>query len=300
MSEKYVQNKSIKLWTEAFGDPKDPSVILISGAASQGISWSVDFCNLLADKGFYIVRFDSRDTGLSTHVDFTKHPYKMNDMADDVIEIMNSYGFEKTHIVGTSMGGYIAQILSIDHPSRVQSLTLIMSTMDFTPQVYSFMGMSTAFLSLSGSKPEAIEQLKNLFSGADLSDPEVWMTKSLKMIQIFSGDQAPFDEEEHRKILKLAFDRMNPSVPIKIPHNHALASGFGPTQFAVQKIKCPTLIIHGSNDPIIPVDHAHATAKAIPHSEKFIIEEMGHARPRVYDSVLADRLGKFWKNEKDA
>ena len=224
----------------------------------------------------------------------------MSDMADDVIQIMNAYGFEKTHIVGTSMGGYIAQILSIDHSSRVQSLTLLMSTMDFTPQVYSFMGMSTAFLSLSGPKPEALDQLKNLFSGADLSNPETWMDKSLKTIQIFNGDQAPFDEEECRKTLKLVFDRMNPSVPIKTPHNHALASSFGPTQFAVQKIKCPTLIIHGSNDPIIPVDHAHATAKAIEHSEKFIIEGMGHARPKVYDSVIADRLVAFWKNEKDA
>ncbi|MBY0461603.1 MAG: alpha/beta fold hydrolase [Alphaproteobacteria bacterium] len=300
MSEKYVQSKSINLWTEAFGDPKNPSVILISGAASQGVSWSADFCNLSASHGFYIVRFDPRDTGLSTHIDFTKTPYKMNDMADDVTQIMNAYGFEKTHIVGTSMGGYIAQILSIDHPSRVQSLTLLMSTMDFTPQVYSFMGMSTAFLSLSGPKPEALEQLKNLFSGADLSNPEVWMDKSLKTVQIFNGDQAPFDEEEYRKTLKLAFERMNPSVPIKTPHNHALASGFGPTQFAAHKIKCPALIIHGSNDPIIPVDHAHATAKAIEHSEKFIIEGMGHARPKVYDKVIADRLGEFWKSSKDA
>ena len=300
MSEKYVQSKSINLWTEAFGDPKDPAVILISGAASQGVSWSVDFCTLLAIKGFYIVRFDPRDTGLSTHIDFAKNPYKMNDMADDVLQIMNTYGFEKAHIVGSSMGGYIAQLLSIDHPSRVQSLTLFMSTMDFTPQVYSFMGISTAFLSLPGPKTEALEQLKNLFSGADLSNPEVWMSKSLKMIQIFNGDKAPFDQEEYRKTLQLAFDRMNPSVPLKTPHNHALASGFGPTQFAVQKIKCPTLIIHGSNDPIIPVDHAHATAKAIEHSEKFIIEGMGHARPKIYDEAITDRLGAFWKNEKDA
>lgn len=299
MSEKYVQNKSINLWTEAFGNPKNPAVILISGAASQGVSWSVDFCTLLTNKGFYVVRFDPRDTGLSTHIDFAKNPYKMNDMADDVLQIMNAYGLEKTHIVGSSMGGYIAQILSIDHPSRVQSLTLFMSTMDFTPQVYSFMGISTAFLSLPGPKAEVLEQLKNLFSGADLSNPEVWMSESLKMIQIFNGDKAPFDEKEYRQTLKLAFDRMNPS-PLKTPHNHALASGFGPTQFAVHKIKCPTLIIHGSNDPIIPVDHAHATAKAIPHSEKFIIEGMGHARPKIYDEAIADRLVAFWKNEKGA
>lgn len=295
MNEKYVQNKTISLWTEAFGKAKDPAVILIAGAASQAVSWSRDFCTLLANQGFYVIRFDSRDTGLSTHLDFTKQYYKMSDMADDVIEIMNSYGFENAHIVGTSMGGYIAQILSIDHPNRVKSLTLLMSTMDFIPQVYSFMGMSTAFLSLPGPKAEALEQLKNLFSGVDLTDPEVWMTKSLKMIQIFNGDQAPFDEQEYRKTLQLAFDRINRSVPLQTPHNHALASGFGPTQFAVQNIKCPVLIIHGSNDPIIPVEHAHATAKAIPHAEKFIIEGMGHARPKVYDSMIAERLGAFWK-----
>lgn len=299
MSEKYVQNKTVNLWTEAFGNQENPPVILISGAALQGVSWSAEFCNLLAGKGFYIIRYDSRDTGLSTHIDFTRTPYKMDDMAEDVIKIMDTYGFEKAHILGCSMGGYIAQILSITHPKRVHTLTLFMSTMDFTAQTYAFMGMSTAFLNLPGPTPHVLSELKNLFSVSSQNEPETRMEKGLKMIKIFNGDKSPFDEEEHMKTLEIAFQRAQSKPPQKMPHNHALASGFGPTQFAVQKIKCPTLIIHGSNDPIIPVEHAHATAKAIKHSEKFIIEGMGHTKSRIHDKAIAERLETFWKNEKD-
>ncbi len=294
MTEKFIDHKDLKLWTESFGNPSDPFVILIPGAAAQGVQWSKDFCLLLSQKGYCIVRFDPRDTGLSTCIDFSKTPYKMSDMADDVLTIMDAYGISSAHLAGTSMGGYIAQILSIDHPDRVKTLTLFMSTMDFTPQVYSFMGISTALLNLPGPNPEALNELKNLLTGADLNKRDEWMAKGLETIRVFNGKKALFDEEEWKSQLELVYSRMDTSRPVQVPHNHALASGFGPTRFEVEKISCPTLIIHGAHDPIIPVMHAHATAAAIAHSEKLIIDDMGHARPKIYDQLIADRLGEFW------
>ncbi len=295
MTERFIEQNDVSLWTETFGSQSDPAVILIPGAAAQGVQWSQVFCELLSQKGFYIIRFDPRDTGLSTHIDFSKSPYKMSDMALDVLAILDAYEIPTAHVVGTSMGGYIAQILSIDHPKRVKSLTLIMSTMDFTPQVYSFMGMSTSLLNLPGPTPETINELKNLFTGSDLSNREQWMTKGLETIRIFNGKKAPFNEKEWMEQLELVYSRMDTTRPIQLPHNHALASGFGPTKFNVEKIACPTLIIHGAHDPIIPVMHAHATATAIPNAEKFIIEDMGHARPRIYDQLIADKLREFWE-----
>jgi pimeloyl-ACP methyl ester carboxylesterase len=294
MTEKFIEHKDVTLWTEAFGNSSHPVVILIPGAAAQGVQWSKVFCEMLSEKGYYIIRFDPRDTGLSTHIDFSKNPYKMSEMAEDVLAIMDGYNVDKAHIVGTSMGGYIAQILSIDHPERVQTVTLFMSTMDFTSQVYSFMGISTALLSLPGTNPEALNELKNLFAGTDLNNRDEWMNKGLETVRIFNGKKAPFDKEEWLEQLELVYSRMDTTRPIPVPHNHALASGFGPTRFEVDKITCPTLIIHGANDPIIPVMHAHATAAAITNAEKFIIDDMGHARPKTYNKIITDRLSAFW------
>src|SRR5215831_14787974 len=128
MAERMVRANGIELWCEDFGDPGNPAVLLVMGAGGQGIMWPEEFCAALADAGFYVIRYDNRDTGHSTCVDFSKAPYTLSDMARDAIGLLDAFGIARAHVIGASMGGMIAQTLAIEHAGRLRTLTSIMST----------------------------------------------------------------------------------------------------------------------------------------------------------------------------
>jgi len=118
----FVQRGDLTLWTEAVGDPKNPACVLISGAGAPAKFWTDEFCKMIAKGGYYVIRFDHRDQGLSSAVDFEHHPYTVRDMAGDVMAVLDGYHIKKAHIVGHSMGGMIAQLVAIEHPDRVLSM----------------------------------------------------------------------------------------------------------------------------------------------------------------------------------
>jgi pimeloyl-ACP methyl ester carboxylesterase len=128
MAERIIDSNGIRLWTEDFGDRRNPTLLLVMGASAQGIQWPEAFIQPFVDKGFHVIRFDNRDTGQSSCFDFAKQPYNLNDLAADAVEVLDAYGVPAAHVAGASMGGMITQTLMIQQPKRVRSATIIMSS----------------------------------------------------------------------------------------------------------------------------------------------------------------------------
>ncbi len=128
-----VQTNGLELWTESFGDNKHPTILLIMGSGSQGVLWPQSFCEQLALQGYYAIRYDHRDTGLSSSIHYQDHPYTLLDLAKDALGILDYYQIEQAHLVGASMGGSVSMLLAAHYPERVASLALLMSTMDLRP-----------------------------------------------------------------------------------------------------------------------------------------------------------------------
>jgi pimeloyl-ACP methyl ester carboxylesterase len=264
----------VELEYESFGDAASQSVLLIAGLGSQMISWDEEFCERLAAAGpFHVIRFDNRDCGLSTKFDergvpdviqvltgHEKPAYTLHDMAADAAALMDSLGIQKAHVVGASMGGFIAQLLAIEYPKKVLSLTSIMS------------GPGSRAENMPAT-PEATEVLLKR-SPADregLIEHGIWVNKVL---------QGPtyFDEAESRWRRTRAVDR---SVSTEGTARQLGASwaALGRTE-ALGKVSVPALVIHGEIDPLIPVENGRRTAAAIPGARLLTFPQMGHHLPR--------------------
>ncbi|MFW9938209.1 MAG: alpha/beta fold hydrolase [Candidatus Thorarchaeota archaeon] len=279
---------SIELFYDTFGDPSSQPLLLIMGLGSQMIRWVPELCEEFGKKGFFVIRFDNRDVGLSTKIKEAGVPdimkvyqkvlrgetidasYTLNDMADDAIGLLDFLKIDKAHICGASMGGMIAQTIAIRHPSRVLSLTSIMS--------------STGNPDLPQPKPEA---LKVLLTPAP-TEREANINISVKAWRILWGSGYPFDEELQRKMAAESYDRSYYPDGFKRQLLGILASGDRTS--ALASVNVPTLVIHGADDPLVPIEGGKATAKAIPGAKLLIIEGMGHSLPpgtwsRVVDAI---------------
>ncbi len=128
MTERMIDSNGIRLWTEDFGDPNDPTLLLVMGASAQGIQWPEPFIEAFVARGFYVIRYDNRDTGQSTCFDFATSPYTLDDLANDAVGVLDAYGVRAAHVAGASMGGMITQTLMIRYPHRLKSATIIMSS----------------------------------------------------------------------------------------------------------------------------------------------------------------------------
>ena len=269
---------------ETFGNSADPPVLLIMGLGGQLLSWPEDFCQLLVDRGLFVVRFDNRDVGLSTHLpdlpapdlaaiqrgDLVTAPYTLSDMARDTASLIAALGLDSVHVVGLSMGGMIAQILAIEHPNRVRSLTSIMSTTG-DPSV----GRSTE------------EALAHLTQPAASTREEV-IDRRLESQRITGSADYPTSEAELRDRAGEAFDRnFDPTGPTR-----QLAAAFAsPDRTAgLAEVRMPSLVIHGADDPLIQVSGGHATAAAIPDAELLVIDGMGHDLPRQLWPQVIERI----------
>ena len=277
MAERMVKANGIDVWCEDFGDPADPTILLVMGATAQGILWPEDFCELLVQGGRHVIRYDNRDTGQSTCRDYAEHPYTVSDMAADAIGVLDAFGVDAAHVVGASMGGMIGQALAIEHPGRVLTLTSMMSSPG---------GAAVAeALSVDGSgAPAALpppEQKVIDVMMARMAEPPVTRQQRLdaavEMWRALSGTTDAFDEAAVRAREERALDRAsNPDASMN--HSFAVASSPDRTE-ALGQVTTPTLVIHGTADPILPFGHGEATAKAIPGAQLMAIEGMGHDLP---------------------
>ena len=251
----HVIANGIQIEYDTFGDPSSPPLLLIMGAGAQMIQWSDGFCDLLAKQDLYVIRFDNRDVGLSSK--FDDIPYTLDDMADDAVGLLDALGIEKAHILGTSLGGMIAQTTAIRHPSRVWSLISLAST--------------TGGPALPQGKPEVYALI---FAPAPF-EREAHIKHSVNFFMHLGGSKYPIDEQEIRRVIEQSYDRCFCPQGTKRQGEAIMASGSRVQ--ALRSITAPTLVIHGSEDPIFPVEHARATAEAIPGAELLVVEGMGHS-----------------------
>ncbi|TFV63695.1 alpha/beta hydrolase [Geodermatophilus sp. DF01-2] len=274
----------IELAYETFGDAGNPPLLLVMGLATQMVGWPDDFCAGLAARGLYVVRFDNRDIGLSTHLDEAGAPdvmavlagnrsgvpYALADLAEDTAGLLDALGIGSAHVVGASMGGMVAQLLAIRHPERVRSLTSIMSTTG-DPAV--------------GAPAEAA---MGVLLAPPATDRESAIQRTVDTYRVIGSPGFEFDEESVRQRAGLSFDRRyNPAGVAR--QLAAILTTHDRTQH-LGEITAPTLVIHGAQDPLVDVSGGRATAAAIPDAELMVVEGMGHDLPRGVWPELTDRI----------
>lgn len=263
----------ITLWIESIGNPKDIPILLIAGAGSQCNLWPDAFCIDLVKKGFYVIRYDHRDTGKSTRINFEKSPYNIMDLATDAIGVLDSFNISSAHIVGFSMGGQIAQFIGAYFQSYVSTLTLMGTSSCFEPGFDAFAG-KPVLEGLSPPKAHYVTWATRAFDASQQTQEEK-IQDFLHSWKLLNGDKVPFDEKLYHDI---ALDSCARSDIENAYPNHASAmqASFEPHRKAADLIKAPTLIIHGTEDPVFPIDHAQALSTAISGSKLAILNDMGH------------------------
>lgn len=271
-----ANNSGVELEYDTFGDPSDPAILLVMGFTAQMTAWDPEFCQLLVDRGHFVIRFDNRDCGLSTMTEgeppnlfallaqvqaggaiTSDVPYTLSDMALDALAVLDAVGVDRAHVVGASMGGMIVQMMAIEHPARVASLTSIMSTTG-NPEV-------------GQGKPEAMTALMT----PPPTDRDGAIERGVSLGRIISGPL--FDADKARARMTEAYDRS--FAPGGAPFQMAAIAKTGDRTEALAGVTAPALVIHGAVDALIGVSGGEATAKAIPGAELLIIDDMGHDLP---------------------
>ena len=276
---------AIEIAYETFGAPEDPPLLLIMGLGTQMIGWPDEFCRALESRGLYVIRFDNRDIGLSTHLHDAPAPdvmaavagdtrsasYTLTDMAADAAGLLDALALTSAHVAGASLGGMVAQTLAIEHPRRVRSLTSIMSTTgDRRVGTPTQAGAAALMAPPARDRDGAIE-------------------RALNSARVIGSPGFPLDEQAVRDRASRSFDRAFDPPGVARQLVVVLASLDRMPQ--LHRLTVPTLVIHGAGDALIDVGGGRATAAAIPGTELVIIEGMGHDLPRALWPVLVSRIG---------
>jgi pimeloyl-ACP methyl ester carboxylesterase len=265
----------ISIEYETMGEATNPAILLIQGFGAQLINWPDRFCQMLVEQGFYVIRFDNRDCGLSTKLDgvvvdpnavfaaaltgqeIPPVPYTLSDLAQDAVELLNHLGFETAHVLGASMGGMIAQTLVIEHPERVRSLTSLYSV--------------TGEFEIGAPTAEAAEALL----GPPPTDRQAYIDASPKY-GVWQSKRY-FDEVAVKREAARAFDRS--FYPEGSSRQLAAIYASGSRAEELQKLQTPTLVIHGTDDTLLPPDGGKRTAELVPGSTFLLVADMGHDLP---------------------
>jgi pimeloyl-ACP methyl ester carboxylesterase len=289
MEKQITTEDGLSLWSEAFGKAKDRPVLLIMGAMNQGVFWPDEFCQKLANAGNFVIRYDHRDTGKSSVVDFQKHPYDLNVLTKDAVAVLRGYEIKRATIVGLSMGGYVAQLLAIDYPDLVEKLVLISTTADQRPYMAATMGRTNEVFSL----PPPEEKLLAYIRSAAANPPQTPNEMEESLIQgweITYGGSRAFPREQIASTLRLAAKR---SADPATGFHHAFAVDVSPDRLqSIKRIQARTLIIHGKYDVCFPLDHARYLEKNIPMAQLKIFE-MGHSFMWSWSNEVASATVNF-------
>lgn len=289
----YVKTASGNLWTQSFGHSYNPLVVLIAGSEKQGVYWSDSWCHALSNAGYLVVRFDHRDTGLSTHINFNKSPYHLSDMAEDIQCIIKCYEKEKAHLIGSGMGGYLAQMIATSNPEQVSSLVLLMTTCNAVAIEKNRINEYKTFHKSSPGIFVKIERVSRML----LNDPN-WLSKAIEYFKLLNGTSAPFNEKEAEMFACLLKERICEINRPTFLHNHLLAKNSSKLTFESNLITQETLIIHGNNDPIISVKHAYETQEIISNSKLKVIEKMGHLLTSFFEENIISNIISQFKTKK--
>ncbi|MCG9891110.1 MAG: alpha/beta fold hydrolase [Thermosynechococcaceae cyanobacterium MS004] len=246
-------------------------MLLIMGLASQSLNWFPYFYEPIVQQNYYVIRFDNRDIGLSDRIDpatWATNPYSLEDMAKDAIGLLDALNIKTAHIVGVSMGGMIAQRIAISHPSYVRSLTSLTSSAD------------SANLGFDPSPNPP-------FDPAQLPPLDI----QLQFWRLLSGSRYPFDAQRYRELYQEAFVIRQGYNPHCLTHHFTAIQRSGSRMAELSSITAPTLVVHGTEDPLIPEAHAALYAQQIPNATYLALDGVGHeipegAAPTVLPAIL--------------
>jgi pimeloyl-ACP methyl ester carboxylesterase len=274
----YATYGAVQIYYETFGDPSDPTLVLVNGLGSQCINYRTEWCERFVAKGFHVVRMDNRDVGLSTHfTDFSPDvagviaaldkgepvdvPYRLSDMAADVIAVLDALGVDRAHVMGLSMGGMIVQMLAIEHPERLRSVTSVMS--------------NTGEPEYGQGTPEA----RALLFGPPAATREEAIANHLAGLRVW-GSPGKVDDAAQTRFAGEAFDRAFD--PAGVARQLTGVAASGSRAQALRDVRVPTLVLHGSADTLIDPSGGRRTAELIPDAKFVLLEGMGHDYPATY------------------
>jgi pimeloyl-ACP methyl ester carboxylesterase len=275
-----TRNGIIEIFFETFGDDADPAMLLINGLGSQCISYEDEFCDRIAAFGYFVIRFDNRDVGLSSRWDEAQGanleaaggvsgdaPYSLSDMANDAVAVLDALGIERAHVMGLSMGGMIVQAMAIDHPERFITLTSVMST--------------TGDVDVGQASEEALKVLLSPMP----TDREGAIALQLAGARTWGSPDA-YDVTRITEHTNRALDRSPKTAGVGRQMKAILTSGSRSEGLSTSQI--PTLVLHGSNDTLVNHSGGVRTAEVIPGARLVTIEGMGHdLAPNYWDRVIA-------------
>lgn len=271
-----VRAGEVALFSESVGRREDPPLLLIMGAMASGVWWPRPFCAQLAARGRFVIRYDHRDTGRSTSYSPGELRYSVEMLADDALAVLDAYDLAATHVVGMSLGGYLAQLMALKAPARVLSLTLISSER-----------LALADPAMPGMDPR-IGAYHARAAGLDWRDRSAVIDYQVGAWRLLSGSAHEFDEAHIRALAEEDFDRTpNPLTAF----NHAgLGDAVGWVN-RLDEIRAPTLIIHGTEDPVLPYEHGLAFQAAIQGSRLLTLPGTGHELhpadwPAIVDAIV--------------
>jgi len=271
VAERLIDADGVELCAEGFGEPTDPPVLLIHGLGASMLWWDEGFCRLLADGGRWVIRYDHRDTGRSVTYPPGRPGYTGADLVDDAAGVLDAFGIAAAHVVGASAGGAFAQLLALDHPERVRSLVLI-STSPAVPGERSLPGPTEAFGRFFASSAEV-----------DWADEGSVTDYLVGYMRLLAGDQRPFESTAARDLVGRDIARARDHAATR---NHDVLAEGDRVRPPLSTVGVPTLVVHGTADPMFPVEHGEALAAEIPGATLLRLDGAGHGVDRADWPIL--------------
>jgi pimeloyl-ACP methyl ester carboxylesterase len=272
VAERMIEANGVELCTEPFGDPADPPILLVMGTGGSMLWWEEGFCRMLSDSGRFVVRYDHRDTGRSVTYEPGRPGYTGADLIEDAVGVLDAYEIPAAHVVGVSAGGAFAQLIALDFADRVTSLVLI-STSPAVPGDRTVPPPTEEFARFAAT------------SVVDWSDAVSVVEYLVGYSRVLAGGKRPFDEAAARELVRRDVQRAS---NFAAAQNHDAISDDEPPREAVSSISAPTLVIHGTADPMFPLEHGEALADEIPGARLMQLEGAGHGVDRTdWEMIVA-------------
>lgn len=273
MAERMITVRGVRLCAESFGDPGRPPVLLIMGTGASMLWWEADFCRELAAGRRYVIRYDHRDTGRSVTYEPGHPGYDSGDLVEDAVGVLDAFGVRAAHLVGVSAGGALAQLVALDHPDRISTLTLI-STTSALPDARG--------RDLPGPTDEFLRFVRT--AHPDWTDHDSVVDHLVGYAEMLTGGRRPFPEREVRELVRADVRRARHPASAR---NHDLLQDAPRDRPPLASIEAPTLVVHGGADPMFPLPHGQALAEEIPNARLLVLPDSGHGVERADWAALA-------------